>query len=472
LNPIGASSAGSALSYIGVGRFLQRPRGDRFNMTGYASPACERVSPMRYAALAVDFDGTIAHDGTVPTEVLEALEHVKASGRRVILVTGRELDELLSIFPPIGLFDLVVAENGALLYRPASGEVERIAPDPSAALAEALRARGVPVSVGRSIIATVVPHEQAVLEAIRDLGLEQNVIFNKGAVMILPSGVSKASGLARALLELGLSPRNVVAMGDGENDHAMLDYVEYGAAVANAIPTLRERSHRVTKATHGAGVMEVIFDLVATDLAGATRRPLRSVALGTDAKGHEVSVAGCGTSILVTGAAATARAGAAIPVIERIHALGYQCCVLDTSGAYVHLKDAIVLGTSKAAPEPAAVLAALEKPDVSVVSCLSALAPRGREGFLEALAEGLGALRQSHCRPHWLVLDDARDLLPAAQPLPEALRSLGVLLVTEDPGDLGNTVESVDAHVDAGRGTASVYRSGRDAGRASTPARP
>ena len=49
------------------------------------------------------------------------------------------------------------------------------------------------------------------------------MIFNKGAVMILPSGVNKATGLAAALEELGLSPHNVVGVGDAENDHAFLE---------------------------------------------------------------------------------------------------------------------------------------------------------------------------------------------------------------------------------------------------------
>ena len=49
------------------------------------------------------------------------------------------------------------------------------------------------------IVSTRVPHESAVLEAIRQFGLDLQVIFNKGAVMILPAGHNKASGLAAAL---------------------------------------------------------------------------------------------------------------------------------------------------------------------------------------------------------------------------------------------------------------------------------
>src|SRR5690606_33532195 len=134
--------------------------------------------------------------------------------------------------PHLKLFHRVIAENGALLYRPATGEEVPLGPPPDAQFIENLRRAGVaPMSVGRGIVATWEPHETVVLREIRDLGLELQVIFNKGAVMVLPSGINKATGLAAALKELCLSPHNVVAVGDAENDHALLAACEAGAAV-------------------------------------------------------------------------------------------------------------------------------------------------------------------------------------------------------------------------------------------------
>src|SRR5207253_1677558 len=124
-------------------------------------------------------------------------------------------------------------------------------PPPPAVFAETLRQRGVsPISVGRVIVATWEPHEQVVLATIRDLGLELQVIFNKGAVMVLPAGVNKASGLAAALKALELSPHEVVGVGDAENDHALLTLCECGVAVANALPALKERADLVTQGNH------------------------------------------------------------------------------------------------------------------------------------------------------------------------------------------------------------------------------
>jgi hydroxymethylpyrimidine pyrophosphatase-like HAD family hydrolase len=372
---------------------------------------------MRYAALAVDFDGTIAHDSVCPPHVIDGLKRLKATGRRLLLVTGRELPELLSIFHDIGIFDRVVAENGALLYRPASGERVELGEPPPPALVEALRARGIPLSVGQSIIATVEPHETAVLEVIRGLGLECQVIFNKGAVMILPAGVNKASGMAVALAELGLSARNVVACGDGENDHAMLDSCEYSVAVSNAIATLQAKADRVTIAKRGDGILEVIEDLITDDLRTAQpAKARRSLPLGKDNRGEPVALPAAGVSMLVAGGPSSGKSSFVIRMLEAIAAAGYQYCVLDTRGEYLKFNPAVVFGTRDHTPDVTEVLTALEKPGVQAVVCLLAVPEAQRPGFVAKLLHRLAELRATTGRPHWIVIDEAQEA-PASGPL-------------------------------------------------------
>jgi hydroxymethylpyrimidine pyrophosphatase-like HAD family hydrolase len=196
---------------------------------------------MRYHVLACDYDGTIAQHGRVDDATIAALGRLRDTGRRAILVTGRELQDLLAVCPRVDLFDRVVAENGALVYCPATRQEHLLGEPPPERFVRALRERGVsPVGVGRVIVATWKPHETTVLEVIRDLGLELHVTFNKDAVMVLPAGMSKATGLAEALRELGLSADNVVGVGDGENDHAFLHLCECRIAVANAVPMLKD----------------------------------------------------------------------------------------------------------------------------------------------------------------------------------------------------------------------------------------
>jgi hydroxymethylpyrimidine pyrophosphatase-like HAD family hydrolase len=222
---------------------------------------------MHYLALATDFDGTLAWEGRVAPETIAALERLRDSGRRVVLVTGRELAELLELFPQATLFDRMVVENGALLYDPATKKTRHLSPPPPGRFIEELERRRIPVSVGRSIVATTEPYEHAVLAVIRDLGLEWHVIFNKGSVMVLPSGVNKATGLAEALDELQLSADRVAAIGDAENDHALLRFCCCGVAVANALPALKETADLVTVGEAGRGVVELIDRMLADDLA-------------------------------------------------------------------------------------------------------------------------------------------------------------------------------------------------------------
>ncbi len=169
------------------------------------------------------------------------------------MVTGRELEDLLRVFPRCDLFEWVVAENGCLLYHPATEEQLPLHEPTPSKFIEALRARGVQLTVGRVICAAWVPHEGAVLEAIRECGLELQVIFNKGAVMILPPGHNKASGLAAALDKMGLLPRNAVGVGDAENDHAFLELCGCAVAVANALPMVQEKADFVTKGKMATG---------------------------------------------------------------------------------------------------------------------------------------------------------------------------------------------------------------------------
>jgi hydroxymethylpyrimidine pyrophosphatase-like HAD family hydrolase len=101
-----------------------------------------------------------------------------------------------------------------------------------------------------------------VRDAIRALAPELQIIRNKDAVMVLPAGVDKASGLSCALAELGIAPSRTVAVGDAENDLAMLEACGSGVAVANALGPVKARAAWVTKAERGAGVEEVIDRLL------------------------------------------------------------------------------------------------------------------------------------------------------------------------------------------------------------------
>lgn len=223
---------------------------------------------MRFKVLATDYDGTLAHDGAIDAPTVAALERYKNSGGHLVMVTGRELEDLKSVCSDLHLFELVVAENGALLYRPSTGAIKLLCKPPPREFGEALRRRGAErLSIGHAIVATIEPHEVSAIELIKEMGLELHVIFNKGAVMILPSGVNKATGLKAGLREIGLPLGDTVGIGDAENDHAFLEICGCGVAVANALPALKAHANWVTDGARGAGVAELIDRILSTDLA-------------------------------------------------------------------------------------------------------------------------------------------------------------------------------------------------------------
>lgn len=395
---------------------------------------------MRYIALAVDYDGTIATHGLVDEATREALRRLKGSGRRLLLVTGRELEDLERVFDELDLFDRIVAENGAVLSRPSSKEVVPLAEPPPPDFVERLVAAGVaPLSVGHVIVATWEPNEEAVLAAIRDLGLELQVIFNKGAVMILPSGVNKATGLSAALEELGLSPHNAAGVGDAENDHAFLTACEASVAVANALPALKETADYVTREGHGAGVTEVVDLLLADETALAPARRLLTVGSSGDAP---VTLTPHGELVLAAGPSGSGKSTFAMALLERLAEAAYQFCVVDPEGDYTGIEGAVVLGDADRPPTVDEVASALSKPAASAVVGLLGLRLDDRPEFLDALLPRLHELRTRTARPHWIVIDEAHHMLHRGRGEIQLPSGGGLVLITVHPERLAREVLS------------------------------
>ena len=166
---------------------------------------------MRYFCLISDYDGTLAHDGAGNSQhsrspqTRQSLRPQTGAGHwaRTPRVAARISR------------NLALRSGRRRKWRPALQSRHRRKTPPRRTSApgflEELRRRGVtPLSVGECIVATWHPHETEVLDVIRSLGLELQVIFNKEAVMILPSGVNKGTGVRVALEELGLSTHNAL----------------------------------------------------------------------------------------------------------------------------------------------------------------------------------------------------------------------------------------------------------------------
>jgi HAD superfamily hydrolase (TIGR01484 family) len=394
--------------------------------------------PMRYLALATDYDGTLATHGVVPPDALAALQRARDMGRRLVLVTGRVWPELRAVFPEYKVFHRIVAENGATLIDPETGEQTLLGAKPPDAFVERLRELSVePLAVGEVIVATWEPWQHVVLGAIRELGLELQVIFNKGAVMVLPSGVNKASGLLAALAQLGISRHNCIGVGDAENDHALLEQSELGVAVANAIPTLRQHADFTTKGERGAGVSELIDEWLSSDLAARSPQHGRvSVALGHRTSGEAYGVPVQGTRLLVCGRSGSGKSSLTSALLEQLTEAEYQYCLIDPEGDFQTSPGRVVMGDAEHRPDPAEVVKALAVTPANVVVNLLGVPLEERPAFATILLKQLKHHHDVYGRPHWVVVDEAhhmlaRDMDVKAQEIHE--ESSSSVLVTVQP---------------------------------------
>jgi hypothetical protein len=369
--------------------------------------------------LACDYDGTLACEGGVAAVTVAALRRVRESGRKVVLVTGRLLDDLRAVFPDVDtLFDAVVPENGALLYFPARREVRTLGAPPEPALLAALERHGVEYAVGASLVASAEVFAEQALAAIREAGLERTLIFNKGAMMLLPGGVTKGSGLLTALKAMELSPHNAVGVGDAENDHAFLAVCECAVAVADAIPALRERADVVTSAPNGAGVVEFIETHVMRDLADLLPRLTRhALTLGERAGGAPMTLTAHGTHLLIVGPSGSGKSTLTGVLVERLVEAGRTVCLLDPEGDYQPLsglEGVVVLGGKgeHALPEPEELGQLLPHRQTSVVLDLSALSRTEKVAYATKALATIAAVRATTGVPHWLVVDEAHHIAP------------------------------------------------------------
>ena len=369
---------------------------------------------MRYQIVALDYDGTIAHHGKVTEETVEALRQLKASKRKIILVTGRELDELKTLFPEHTLFDRIVAENGALIYNPATLEERLLGEKPPESFIQDLKSHNIsPLSIGRVIVATWEPHQHKVLEAIKRSGIERQVIFNKGAVMVLPAGINKAKGLSSVLEELNFSMHNVAAIGDAENDSAMLQAAECAVVVQNALPALKETVDWVTNADHGDGVIEMINQLLKDDLYKLDEKLERHfLDFGNKFDGNEYKITPYRKGILLAGESGGGKTTLTTFFLEGLINKQYQFCLVDPEGDYTDLHGTVNAGDSEHLPVVEEIIKLLKNPLQNVVVNTLAIPLHSRPEFFNQLLSALLELRTSLGHPHWFIFDEAHHLIP------------------------------------------------------------
>ena len=337
------------------------------------------------------------------------------------------------------IFDAIVAENGAVLIVPGVSR-PLVASDPLA-VSEALTARGVAHRNGQVLVACGADDEPVALEVIRPLGLDCQLVRNRGELMILPAGVTKGTGLLDALGSLGYSRHNTIGVGDAENDHSLIDVCEIGVAVANAVDALRVHADVVLDRPDGQGVADLLRGPL---LAGRTHvYPRRwRVTLGRDDGGTAVTIPASQLNVAVCGGTGEGKSYLAGLICEQLVGLGYSLVVFDPEGDHVglgELRDVLVTGDrdlparrplrgGAAAPPPRRHGRCRPLPSRRPATSHVRDGPSGRDR----------SPTSRHRAPQWVVVDEAHG------PLGRAGRALGVfdpsakgyLLVTWQPQEL------------------------------------
>ena len=292
-----------------------------------------------------------------------------------------------------------------------TGQAHRLAAPVERVLDDALAERGVPCRRGEVLLAIDGEHAATVVEVIGMLGLDCQIVRNRTAVMVLPAGVTKGTGLGAVLTEMTLSPHNTIAVGDAENDLSLFGVAEIGAAVASAVPSVREHADLVLEKEDGAGVADL---LAGPYLSGARRwcPPRWWVEIGTFDDGTPVKVPGSQARMLVTGPAGSGKSYLVGLMAEQWIQAGYCVLLLDPEGDHLELQEfnqVQVVDARHQLPEPAELMDTLH-PQTSIVLDLSGLAGPHKIDYLHQLWSAAGVHREAHGFPHWVIYDEAHLL--------------------------------------------------------------
>lgn len=270
---------------------------------------------MKYRLIALDLDGTLLNSQKeITPAVRQALTWAKARGVHVVLATGRIVGEAAEFARETACDDLMVTAGGAAI---ATASDERILESwamPCETGAAAVAAvQDLPVRVmiyvGDKIFINPFSDRDFVVNyrvegfhankvvlddiagEIRAQRLDVTKVYAIGSradlekalahirplsgvtitssgddnFEVMPAGVDKGAALRRLGEMLGVSPAEMVAIGDSDNDAAMLRAVGMPVAMGNADPALKAIARYVTADCDHDGVAQAIYHLFTTD---------------------------------------------------------------------------------------------------------------------------------------------------------------------------------------------------------------
>ncbi|MDH4083297.1 MAG: HAD hydrolase family protein [Nitrospira sp.] len=288
-------------------------------------------------------------------------------------------------------------------------------------------------------------------------GSSASIEYNKSAVMVLPPGATKGAGLERLLTLCALSPRNLAAFGDAENDLSMLTLAEVSVAVGDAVPAVIEISDVLATAPGPQGVLEVLREYpLGEKFLDIPLKRERPILLGQTDSGTAVSIPAtrlAGRNLGVFGNSATGKSWMVGLLAEGLHHDEYQVLLIDPEGDFRGLRVlprfVSITGDQASLPPPSAVVSLLEEGGVSLVLDMSRYPIASRSHYVAELLRTLRPVREQKFRPHWIVLDEAQEILFEGSEVSSLLRPVlntgGWAFVSYRPDRLsGSVLESLN----------------------------
>jgi hydroxymethylpyrimidine pyrophosphatase-like HAD family hydrolase/CheY-like chemotaxis protein len=387
-----------------------------------AAPEIERRRQTHLKVIATDFDGTLVRDGVVPPKTWDLLRQAKTAGLTLILATGRVLATFINTGPFSEIFEVIVAEDGAVVFFPRKNVVKQPFGSIPALVIQRIEELNIPIERGLSIVASRVPHDEAILKVMKELSVGATIEYNLGAVMLLPPGATKGAGVSYALQELGYSPHNLVACGDAENDYSLLELAELAVAVPHALPKIKALADIVLPEDPedpGTGINQLFRQILHRRLPAHRQRPDRRIVLGYTPAGAPVYLDPMNlvdSRIGIFGDSNSGKSWLSGLLAEELFRLGYQFCVIDPEGDYSTLASSthsLHLGVSpNPLPSIANIINLLEWHPISIVLDLSSRTPETRTAYVLEFVRAMRGLRSRRGRPHWILIDEAQYFCP------------------------------------------------------------
>jgi Cof subfamily protein (haloacid dehalogenase superfamily) len=265
---------------------------------------------MKPALIATDVDGTLLdNDEKLSPRTRSVLHSAIDAGTQFVIATGRPPRWVQPVVDELGFAPMAVCANGAVIYDPATDRIvaaRTLSADALGLLVE-IATRVIPGAglaverVGRSAHDAATPqfvsspgYEHAWLnpdntevsmedllsapaikllirksgarsadmaaELAKHIGIEGDITYstNNGLIEIMPTGISKATGIEELARPQGIDAADVVAFGDMPNDVPMLAWAGIGVAMGNAHPDAIEVADEITGTNIEDGVALVL----------------------------------------------------------------------------------------------------------------------------------------------------------------------------------------------------------------------